>query len=142
MTETTTGAAMNSEPCAGVRQRLTRYVDDRLSAGERAPVARHLQACAACEGERQALLRTDDLVRAALSDHPFTDAATERLLTNLETIDWSDSTRSMQTNWIGRSIGADLIFRTDDGTEIRVFTTRPDTIFGSTYQVLASAHPH
>jgi leucyl-tRNA synthetase len=65
----------------------------------------------------------------------------ERLLTNLETIDWSDSTRLMQTNWIGRSIGADLIFRTDDGTEIRVFTTRPDTIFGATYMVLSPEHP-
>ena len=53
-----------------------------------------------------------------------------RLLDNLKVIDWSDSTRLMQTNWIGRSEGAELVFHTESGTPIRVFTTRPDTVFG------------
>jgi leucyl-tRNA synthetase len=64
-----------------------------------------------------------------------------RLLENLEWLDWSDSTRLMQTNWIGRSEGAELVFRTESGTAIRVFTTRPDTVFGATYMVLSPEHP-
>jgi leucyl-tRNA synthetase len=47
----------------------------------------------------------------------------------------------MQTNWIGESEGAELVFRTELGTEIRVFTTRPDTVFGATYMVMAPEHP-
>jgi leucyl-tRNA synthetase len=65
----------------------------------------------------------------------------ERLLQNLKTIDWSESTRLMQTNWIGRSEGAELVFQTEGGIPIRVFTTRPDTIFGATYMVLSPEHP-
>jgi leucyl-tRNA synthetase len=68
-------------------------------------------------------------------------AFTERLLENLQRIDWSESTRLMQTNWIGRSEGAELVFRTEYGTPIEVFTTRPDTVFGATYMVLAPEHP-
>ena len=64
-----------------------------------------------------------------------------RLLENLEQLDWSDSTRLMQTNWIGRSEGAELVFRAEGGTSIHVFTTRPDTVFGATYMVLAPEHP-
>jgi leucyl-tRNA synthetase len=65
-----------------------------------------------------------------------------RLLDNLETLDWSDVTRSAQRNWIGRSEGAELTFRVDGRDEsVRVFTTRPDTIFGATYLVLAPEHP-
>ena len=68
-----------------------------------------------------------------------------RLLKNLETLDWSESTRTAQRNWIGASTGARLSFRvTDDGDsadDIIVFTTRPDTIFGATYLVLAPEHP-
>jgi leucyl-tRNA synthetase len=70
----------------------------------------------------------------------ITDQA-ERLLQNLKELDWSDSTRSMQTNWIGRSEGAELIFKTPAGTPIPVYTTRPDTVFGATYLVLAPEHP-
>lgn len=69
----------------------------------------------------------------------ITDQA-ERLLQNLRELDWSDSTRSMQTNWIGRSEGAELIFKTPAGTPIPVYTTRPDTVFGATYLVLAPEH--
>ncbi|HEY6830685.1 MAG TPA: leucine--tRNA ligase, partial [Gemmatimonadaceae bacterium] len=84
-----------------------------------------------------------------------------RLLANLDWLDWSESTKLAQRNWIGRSDGAEISFRVQDleeftGTatigiatgefspnpvEIRVFTTRPDTLFGATYLVLAPEHP-
>jgi len=64
-----------------------------------------------------------------------------KLLENLATLDWSASTRTLQTNWIGRSEGADLGFETPGGQRITVFTTRPDTLFGATYVVLAPEHP-
>jgi len=64
----------------------------------------------------------------------------EKLLENLKTLDWSDSTRLMQGNWIGRSEGAELVFETPAGTPIPVYTTRPDTVFGATYLVLAPEH--
>src|SRR6266513_3857154 len=64
-----------------------------------------------------------------------------RLLENLDRIDWSETTKTAQRNWIGRSDGAELEFATKkvsgEGCEIRVFTTRPDTIYGATYMVLA-----
>ncbi len=65
----------------------------------------------------------------------------ERLLQSLETLDWSDSTRSIQRNWIGKSEGAELVFETPTGVRIPVYTTRPDTVFGATYLVLAPEHP-
>ena len=84
----------------------------------------------------------------------------ERLLENLDRIDWSDSTKTAQRNWIGRSEGAEISFRVLDPFEqagsstvtvtqeiktepdvIKVFTTRPDTVFGATYLVLAPEHP-
>src|SRR5215468_375905 len=85
-----------------------------------------------------------------------------RLLANLDWLDWSESTTQAQRNWIGRSDGAEITFRVQDLEElagattaaagvsseyvvqpldIRVFTTRPDTIFGATYMVLAPEHP-
>ena len=64
----------------------------------------------------------------------------QRLLDYLETADWSHSTRTIQANWIGRSDGAELIFETPAGQRITVFTTRPDTVFGATYLVLAPEH--
>ena len=68
-----------------------------------------------------------------------------RLLENLEHIDWSETTKTAQRNWIGRSEGAEITFAANNvsggGCEIRVFTTRPDTIFGATYLVLAPEHP-
>ncbi|HXM37612.1 MAG TPA: leucine--tRNA ligase [Gemmatimonadales bacterium] len=70
----------------------------------------------------------------------ITDFA-ERLLANLDQIDWSSSTVSLQRNWIGRSEGAELHFETPGGRKITVFTTRPDTVFGATYLVLAPEHP-
>jgi leucyl-tRNA synthetase len=68
-------------------------------------------------------------------------AYAERLLTDLEPIDWSDSLKEMQRNWIGRSEGAELEFKIDGcESSIRVFTTRPDTLFGATYMVLSPEH--
>jgi leucyl-tRNA synthetase len=64
-----------------------------------------------------------------------------RLLDHLATLDWSDSTRTAQRNWIGRSQGAELVFDTAVGEPIKVFTTRPDTVFGATWVVLAPEHP-
>jgi leucyl-tRNA synthetase len=72
----------------------------------------------------------------------ITDYADE-LLNGLEGLDWPESTKEMQRNWIGRSEGAEIDFRIEGDTNsaIRVFTTRPDTIFGATYMVLAPEHP-
>jgi len=68
-------------------------------------------------------------------------AYAEKLLADLETIDWSDSLKEMQRNWIGRSEGAEVDFPVADSAEkIRVFTTRPDTLFGATYMVLSPEH--
>jgi leucyl-tRNA synthetase len=65
----------------------------------------------------------------------------ERLIQDLDTIDWSGSLKEMQRNWIGRSEGAEVKFRVpESGIYIKVFTTRPDTLFGATYMVLAPEH--
>jgi leucyl-tRNA synthetase len=67
----------------------------------------------------------------------------QRLLDNLERIDWSATTKRLQANWIGRSEGAEIDFplAAEESRVIRVFTTRPDTLFGATYMVLAPEHP-
>ncbi|MBN2573441.1 MAG: leucine--tRNA ligase [Deltaproteobacteria bacterium] len=71
----------------------------------------------------------------------------ERLLEDLALVDWPESTLAMQRNWIGRSEGAEAVFRLVDregwpGTEeIKAFTTRPDTLYGATYMVLSPEHP-
>ncbi len=69
-------------------------------------------------------------------------AYAERLLQDLDDLDWSESLKEMQRNWIGKSEGADILF-TVQNTDISftVFTTRPDTLFGATYCVLAPEHP-
>jgi len=69
----------------------------------------------------------------------ITDYA-DRLEKDLETIDWPEPIKIMQRNWIGRSEGAKIIFKSEKGRDIVVFTTRPDTLFGCTYMVLAPEH--
>ena len=63
----------------------------------------------------------------------ITDYA-EKLLEDLDLLDWPDSIKDMQRNWIGKSVGAELDFQVKDheGSKFRVFTTRPDTLFGAT----------
>jgi leucyl-tRNA synthetase len=71
----------------------------------------------------------------------ITDYA-DRLLDDLETIQWPPYVVTMQRNWIGRSEGAEVIFRCEDlGIDYPVFTTRPDTLFGATFFVMAPEHP-
>jgi leucyl-tRNA synthetase len=68
-------------------------------------------------------------------------AYAEKLLADLDTIDWSDSLKEMQRNWIGRSEGAEVKFQISNSEfQITVFTTRPDTLFGATYMVLSPEH--
>lgn len=69
-------------------------------------------------------------------------AYAERLLEDMKLLDWPESTLDMQRNWIGKSTGAEIDFSITGAEEpIRVFTTRPDTLFGATYMVLAPEHP-
>ena len=64
----------------------------------------------------------------------------QRLIDELEPLDWPESIKALQRNWIGRSEGAEVTFDVE-GNDITVFTTRPDTLFGATYMVLAPEHP-
>src|SRR5512143_190332 len=69
-------------------------------------------------------------------------AYAERLLADLDDLDWPDGVKDMQRNWIGKSVGADITFRVADHEHsLPVFTTRPDTLFGCTYCVLSPEHP-
>ena len=71
----------------------------------------------------------------------ITDYA-ERLLGDLDGIDWPEHVKTMQRNWIGRSEGAEVTFRCEElGVDYPVFTTRPDTLFGATFFVMAPEHP-
>ncbi len=66
----------------------------------------------------------------------------EELLSGLDKINWPEKTKLMQRNWIGKSVGAEIVFSVEGSDEkIKVFTTRPDTVFGVTYVVLAPEHP-
>jgi leucyl-tRNA synthetase len=70
-------------------------------------------------------------------------AYADRLLADLDRLDWPESIKTMQRNWIGRSTGATIRFPVEDRDDVavEVFTTRPDTLFGATYMVLAPEHP-
>ena len=69
-------------------------------------------------------------------------AYAERLLNDLDDLDWPEGIKEMQRNWIGKSTGAEVDFAVENAeAKIRVFTTRPDTLFGATYMVLAPEHP-
>lgn len=65
----------------------------------------------------------------------------QRLIDDLELVDYPERVKAQQTNWIGRSEGAEIKFKTNLNEEFTVFTTRPDTIFGATYVVLSPEHP-
>src|SRR5438045_7424286 len=69
----------------------------------------------------------------------------DRLLSGLEKLDWPEKVKTMQSNWIGRSIGAEVTFTAiaSNGKQhpLEIFTTRPDTLFGATYMVMAPEHP-
>ena len=87
--------------------------------------------------------RCDALVEQRLLEQWFfrTSQYSERLLENIASLDWSEVTRQAQRNWIGRSEGAHVSFRVANAHDVAVFTTRPDTIFGATWLVLAPEHP-
>jgi leucyl-tRNA synthetase len=102
------------------------------------------------------VLSNDEVIngRSERGDHPcerrplrqwvlkITDYA-ERLLTGLAGVDWSDSLKAMQREWIGKSDGAeiDFVVMGHADTKVRVFTTRPDTLFGASFMVLSPEHP-
>ena len=65
----------------------------------------------------------------------------DELLDGLDQIEWPERVKVMQTNWIGRSIGAEVTFKTEHGDPLEIFTTRPDTLWGATFMVLAPEHP-
>ncbi len=99
------------------------------------------------------VLNTPDGPRSERGNHPVErkplrqwvlkiTAYAERLLEDLEDLDWTESIKAMQRNWIGKSEGADILYKVDgSGEEFWIFTTRPDTLFGVTYMVLAPEHP-
>lgn len=107
-----------------------------------------------CE-ELGTVLANEEVIdgKSEIGDHPVVrrpmrqwmlriTAYADRLLRDLDMIDWSESLKEMQRNWIGRSEGAEVEFPIEGTDErIRVFTTRPDTLFGATYMVLAPEHP-
>ena len=70
-------------------------------------------------------------------------AYAEKLIAGLDDLDWPDSTKRLQKNWIGRSEGAEVDFplADDPETKLKIFTTRPDTLYGVTYMVIAPEHP-
>jgi leucyl-tRNA synthetase len=68
-------------------------------------------------------------------------AYADKLLDGLETIDWPDRIRAMQSNWIGRSTGVQVEFVSESGVPLPIFTTHPDTLFGVTFMVIAPEHP-
>jgi leucyl-tRNA synthetase len=69
-------------------------------------------------------------------------AYADRLIKDLDGLDWPDSIKAMQRNWIGKSVGAEVRFQVEGLAEpLTVFTTRPDTLFGATYMVVAPEHP-
>lgn len=65
----------------------------------------------------------------------------QRLIDDLDTVDYPDRVRAQQKHWIGRSTGCEVVFETTAGDGLKVYTTRPDTLFGATYMVLSPEHP-
>mgnify|MGYP000656451543 CR=1 FL=1 len=65
----------------------------------------------------------------------------QRLIDDLDLVDYPDRVKAQQKNWIGRSTGAEVDFDTTAGDKLTVYTTRPDTLFGATYMVISPEHP-
>ena len=86
--------------------------------------------------------RSGALVERRLMEqwHLKITAYADELLDNLDTMDWPERVKTMQRNWIGRSEGAAVVFHSEQGDPIEVFTTRPDTLWGATFMVLAPEH--
>ena len=106
--------------------------------------------------ELKAVLANEEVVdgKSEIGGHPIirkpmrqwmfriTDYA-ESLLSGLDSLDWPESVKELQRNWIGKSTGANVIFNLPSiDKNIEVYTTRPDTLFGATYMVLAPEHPY
>ncbi len=66
----------------------------------------------------------------------------QRLIDDLELVDYVDRVKIQQKNWIGRSTGAEVEFTTTEGNTLKIYTTRPDTLFGATYMVMSPEHPY
>ena len=66
----------------------------------------------------------------------------QRLLDDLDQVDYIDRVKTQQRNWIGRSTGAEVLFDTTEGDTLKIYTTRPDTLFGATYMVISPEHPY
>ena len=66
----------------------------------------------------------------------------QRLIDDLDTVDFIERVKIQQRNWIGRSTGAEVVFKTTQGDDLLIYTTRPDTLFGATYMVLSPEHPY
>ncbi len=81
------------------------------------------------------------VIKKDLDQWFFTTTKYAEELLDFSPIDWPDRVRLLQTNWIGRSEGAAVIFHTEDGDPMEIFTTRPDTLWGATFMVLAPEHP-
>jgi leucyl-tRNA synthetase len=81
------------------------------------------------------------VIKKDLEQWFFTTTKYADELLDFSTIDWPERVRTLQTNWIGRSEGASVIFHTEQGDPMEIFTTRPDTLWGATFMVLAPEHP-
>jgi len=80
------------------------------------------------------------VIRKELEQWFFRTTSYADELLDFSSIDWPERVQILQTHWIGRSEGADVVFRTETGDELEVFTTRPDTLWGATFMVLAPEH--
>ena len=89
--------------------------------------------CERCGGEIVRKVKSQWMLK-------ITDYA-EKLLNDLDTVDYLDKIKAQQRNWIGRSEGMEVDFATTGGYTLRVYTTRPDTLFGATYMVISPEHP-
>ena len=89
--------------------------------------------CERCSGE--VIHKVKDQWMLKITDYA------QKLLDDLDSVDYFEKIKTAQVNWIGRSTGAEVIFKTTTGDELLIYTTRPDTLFGATYMVISPEHP-